>query len=288
MNVIALTIPERPDEQISWLERHLLGPDLGLLAAELSAVHGDREPPESVAELLGPHKSALLERGLAALPRSTIRELMRHPAHLLDLQELVLIEGGEYWEQLLNRPEVTDAIAAPPRNAAMPKGKSGTWRGYFAAALVSAVAVAAVFVVVDPVQWMRPKDVVQAKTERGWNRADTFANEATATAYLQKVAKRSEEFSSSGEAGTEQVLARIGEFRTGCSRFLLASHSQLPPEMRDDLKKRCRKWSDELDKQRIALETDPSKAAVISGEIDALVARLAGVLRKQAEQLQAG
>src|SRR5687767_1355847 len=101
MKLIAMTIPDDPAELAGWLERRLVGLDLAALVAELSAIHGDR--PSAAGELdalLGGHRDAVLNQGLSALPAAGLRELMRRPSVLLELQELILIDGGDYWRSL--------------------------------------------------------------------------------------------------------------------------------------------------------------------------------------------
>jgi hypothetical protein len=59
MRLIALEIPDDPEELSGWLERHLVGPELSSLVAELEAVHGLTAAAEPSARgLLGRHLEA--------------------------------------------------------------------------------------------------------------------------------------------------------------------------------------------------------------------------------------
>ena len=52
-----------------------------------------------------------LERGLHALPPHALRQLLRQPHLLLELQELVLSAGSPYWDRLTSGEEL-DRLAA--------------------------------------------------------------------------------------------------------------------------------------------------------------------------------
>src|SRR5262249_50268549 len=52
-------------------------------------------------------------RGLGALPRSRLEELLQQPALLLQLQELLLCEGGTYWERLSGSLPELATLALP-------------------------------------------------------------------------------------------------------------------------------------------------------------------------------
>src|SRR4051794_10594252 len=98
MTLPSLTIPDEPERLAAWLEGHLVGLDLGVLVAELEAVHG---PPvgggPTLEGVLGGRREAILAGGLADLPAGALVGLLRHPRLLLELQALVLAEGGDHW-----------------------------------------------------------------------------------------------------------------------------------------------------------------------------------------------
>src|SRR5271155_4211310 len=101
MRLVALEIPDDSAELPGWLEGQLLGFDLAALVAELEAIHGELGAKAiPLDRLLGTNRGAVLERGLSALPIETLHEFLRRPRQLLDLQELVLVEGGAYWQGL--------------------------------------------------------------------------------------------------------------------------------------------------------------------------------------------
>ena len=98
MKLIAMEIPISPGEIADWLEEILRGGDLRSLGSELSAVSATDEPVPELRVALGSQLPSMLESGFSSLPGKTVRRLLSQPSLLLDLQELAMTEGGEYWQ----------------------------------------------------------------------------------------------------------------------------------------------------------------------------------------------
>jgi hypothetical protein len=107
------------------LEKALVGCDLSRVAADLAATLPARagspaghEPGAGgdavVKRLLGPHLETVLQRGLAHVPRSVLEPFLERPHLLLDLQGLVVGEGGDYWHRLMASAGEGGEIAPPP------------------------------------------------------------------------------------------------------------------------------------------------------------------------------
>ncbi len=99
MSLFAMDMPETHTELVEWLEQHLVGLNLASLVAELTALHGRSEKSESLGDLLGSQIPDVIENGLTILDTKQVRSLIRHPSHLLDLQELVLAAGSQHWQK---------------------------------------------------------------------------------------------------------------------------------------------------------------------------------------------
>jgi hypothetical protein len=98
MKLLALDIPDDPEHLPEWLEGHLLGTDLREIVTELSILGGPTAGPAlTLSQVLGDKSHDVLVLGLRCLPRSQLRQLMQRPQLLLDLQGVVLEQGGEYW-----------------------------------------------------------------------------------------------------------------------------------------------------------------------------------------------
>src|SRR5262245_31285029 len=98
MTLALATIPDDTDHLPGWLEAHIVGGRLRALAAELAAVHHAKPPADSIRDRLGELLPAVLSAGLSSLPPTELRHLLRQPHHLLELQEIILTEGGHYWD----------------------------------------------------------------------------------------------------------------------------------------------------------------------------------------------
>lgn len=110
MKIHLLEIPDDLAQRQAWLDAHLAGPDLGELVAELSAVHASGATKRiALDDVIGADRARLLQEGTRALPAERLRQLLMHPGLLLELQELVLSEGGRYWEDLSRQVRSLDA-----------------------------------------------------------------------------------------------------------------------------------------------------------------------------------
>lgn len=192
MSFRVLDLPEDPAELAPWLDRQLVGLDLGRFVAELEAVHASRSsrPAPSLDSVLAGRLGNVLRRGLTALPRPALSTLLAHPRLLLDLQERVLEAGGDYWGRLSrNDPEVTRVLdvewsrlavslglgtpggrrnepltlvgTVPAAPAARPSTRAVFWRTWAQVATLAA-SILAVFYLTERAGDVRPAAVVTA------------------------------------------------------------------------------------------------------------------------------
>ena len=145
MNAIVLDLLDNPDTLPETIEEKLVGPDLPALVRELEAIHG---ATGAVPELPAPLMARILSDGLVALTEDEFQTLLSQPRALLDLQKAVLLDGKEYWDEVLQR--VGGHVApAPTPNPAMPVRPwyRSPW-AWTANALTGLAASVALFVVV--------------------------------------------------------------------------------------------------------------------------------------------
>jgi hypothetical protein len=109
----SFAVPDDPSLTAGWLERHLVGAHLSALIAELSVIHAESAAKiVHLAPLLHRHRrQAVLEGGLAQLSGRRVAALLAHPRLLLDLQDLVLSEGGRYWNEVRPHDDRLDTLA---------------------------------------------------------------------------------------------------------------------------------------------------------------------------------
>ncbi|MBI1831917.1 MAG: hypothetical protein HYR84_10760 [Planctomycetes bacterium] len=107
MKLLTFEIPDDPALVPAWLEGHLMGLDLQQVVMELGALGGAVDGPNlELQDVLGDKAAEVLQIGLRSLSRDQLRRLLKCPQLLLELQRLVLDEGGEYWTTV---PEAADA-----------------------------------------------------------------------------------------------------------------------------------------------------------------------------------
>jgi hypothetical protein len=289
MNLVMATFPDDSAELAAWLDRQLVGLDLGRLAAELSAVHGDTSAV-SLADVLGEYRSAVLNKGLAGLPPSHRAELLRQPALLLELQELVLTEGGAHWEALLGKPVLSDSVervwrrlepALPrvesrPKTLRLPRSRGTLW--------LALAAAAALLVGIGLTLWGNRSS--SASGGWGWDRHGALAQDLSREDYLNRLADEALEWFVKRPENATELSHRIVQFRQGCSTLLAAEHRPLPAADHAWLRERCRAWAEQLDQRRSELETGRAPVEV-RNDVDAIVRKLEKALRDRGRQAPA-
>jgi len=289
---VAMTIPEDAGQLPAWLDAQLVGPNLGRLVAELTVVHVASNPPRRLDQILGARADDVLERGLSALPRLAIRELLRNPQLLLELQERVLIDGGSYWSELPVEEELAEAVdrgwqrLAPlaGRKSEPAKPATGLFRRLVPYAITSLATAAAIIVGIyfgfsRPQPASRQAEVAAAGW--GWQKPDAFAKDLPREAYLNRLADEAEEWFNKRPQTQAELATRITEFRQGCTALILADHAPLTSDDRKLMKERCQKWAGKLDEQLAALEEKGDVTATLAAT-DATVKQLAKALRERA------
>jgi hypothetical protein len=297
MNLVAMSIPDDPAALPAWLERHLVGLDLGALAAELTAVHGAAAGPP-LAEILGGQRKAVLEGGLAALSPPALAQLLRHPRRLLELQELVLTEGGPYWQRyadadaalaaLALRGEQRLAAGLPGPRPAVVRPRFGWFRAVAVGLSAAAATLLAVFLFRGPLarQVLGPPVAVATPTW-GWEKLQSPPPNESAPDYLNGLADAAEEWFRQRPDTAPALAQRIGELRLGCSRLIFAAHAPLTDvEERKWLVAKCRSWAAKFDKSLTELEGG-RPVGEVRDEMDRTVRRVAATLRERAQLLKA-
>jgi hypothetical protein len=236
-----------------------------------------------------------LTDGLGALPREALGRLLRGPRLLLDLEELVLVEGGVHWQRLGAEAPATgveqswerlEAIlraqdrATPGKPPIPPMPRPQARRRFerpWVVSLATAAAVLAMAVAYD--QTRGPVAVAQAGW--GWNRPGALPQDLSRGAYLVRLADDAEEWFKKRLAEPAALARRIAEFRQGCSVLILTGHKPLPAEDRQWLNAKCREWAAKLDAHLAAVEAgeEPLK---VRAAADETVRKLISALRGRA------
>jgi hypothetical protein len=177
MKLLSLEIPDEPTEVPQWLEGHLLSPDLAQLVAELDVLSLEG-PSATLDDVLGEKRVVVLHRGLASLSRAQLRQLLGQPELLVELQQLVLDEGGNYWMRDLDSAAIgretwaklQSALAAEKPKSELPQLRPPSRHPWLIAGVGWLTAVAAlvfgIFIQGNRIAQLQDRLIVQSsKTE---------------------------------------------------------------------------------------------------------------------------
>lgn len=294
MKLHAITIPDAAADLAPWLERHLAGPDLAALVAELTAVHGGDAGP-ALEEVLRGAEQRVRETGLTGLALEKLRVLLAHPQLLLELQEWLLLAESPYWERTILAAPALDHEFERGRHVARfgptgtvrphaPEPVRGNRAWYREAWFASLATAAAVLLAVYAYQLFTARPTVEpVATAWGWNKKDALRQDGPSDAYFNQLADGAAEWFQEKPETPAGLARRIGELRAGCSQLIILTDSQsLTAADRLWLKDHCRRWGAQLDKQRDALEAGANLEEV-RAQTDAVVRELVESLRKRAQ-----
>ena len=256
-NIMTIHFLDIPDDVASlrrWLEDRLNSDSLGEVVAELSAFHpADAPRGGTIESFLGSRLNDVLSRGLSALPESNLRELIRHPWLLLDLQERIFIEGSSYWtdrppalkdEKTLDRvwTRVSSGITSGRATGRVAPTKKA-WIGLLT--LVAATVVCGLFL---RGQFSKPATRLAAlKPSCGWILPDGLKQDVSREAYFQLLAAGADDWFEIRPSNSSELATAITQFLEGCSKITASENQPLPPADKTWLLERCQAWSKKLD-----------------------------------------
>ncbi|MDA1054524.1 MAG: hypothetical protein O3C40_29165 [Planctomycetota bacterium] len=291
MSSAILSIPNDPAEWPNWLERQLVGPRLRDLVRELQLIvpEGGEAAP-TLENVLGEQAPAVLERGLGVLAEQQVRLLLQHPRLLLDLQERVLVAGGEYWQTAIlgdsqdavarQWDAIETALDADSHVSVVPFQKPDVGRRSKFRTVVALCAVAATLLIALGVWTTRP-----ATPSWGFERSGLLTAQVPPDQYLQSLADAAGDWFNKTPETRIDLERRLREFRHGCDTLIAAPHPQLVAADREWLVERCRKWADKLDGHLADLAVGAKEFAVVRREADETINSLISALEERSQQL---
>ena len=301
MKPIILQLPDSLTDRRAWLERQLVGLELGDLVSELVAVHQARSPHAAPAPTLQQDFAGelprILQQGLSVLTEKQLGLLLKHPSLLTDLQDAVLERGGSYWDGVprsdefesrlvAQRDDLSQQLATGSASTASTKPESpaprplvsavptpGRWKTSTILAIVAGLAIGVTL-------WMsRPSGPAW-----GFHRSGILTANVSASEYLDSLAIAAGDWFNQRPEEPQAVATRLREFIHGCDTLIEAPHSQLSPDDRAWLVERCRTWKSALESQLADLEANRSSAAEVRDATDETILKMQNALHQRAIQ----
>lgn len=246
-------MPTDPADWPSWLERELVGLDLGPLVAELSLVQNPEGKANSdsvsLESLLGDDLERVLRQGLASLPPAKLAALLKRPTMLLVLQERIVVDGGAHWRSVPRTDRHREAAqkgwqrlqAAIDETMVEPKPKpKPPPQGLIARSWMLWGSAAALLLAVVGWWYQTPRGI-------GFDRPGLMTARVDAAEHLKQLAEAAADYTMESRLDRQRLRQRITAFRKGCDTLLAAKHEQLVTNDADWLRERCRAWAEKLD-----------------------------------------
>lgn len=290
MKLVAFDLPEQTHELSDWLATQLTGPNLSSIVTQLSAVHTDQDDSLTVEAVCGEQWTRVLQNGMSELTQVQLQQLLTHPNLLLELQERLLLEGEEYWQnQFLNQSDdsqinqtkliIQESLAQPTIDSEpiqpVEEYKKVSYRKIATLGFVSA---ALIFVAVFLNQGPEPTP------GWGWNRPGALTADVPADQYLNGLADSANEWFKKPTDTKGALITRLTQFRNGCETLINAPHPQLSSKDRTWLIERCQVWAEKLDAQIVELQNG-ANVKKADAKADALIHKLVKALQTRAEQV---
>ena len=283
MTILITTIPDDPKKWAGWLEQHLVGLRLRDLIDELRLLP-DSTSTRLKSILNDQHLSEVRKRGLSALTVNQIQALLGSPESLLELQEDVLFNGGDYWTSLppvedvmpsiervrrqLNQASSPDEL--PVRQIEHKSADRSSTR--FIIGLMSAAAMLLIGVIAWRFQ-PRGSGTVLGKSEILAN------NVSSSSEYLNRIADAGSQWFNQRPADTTQLITLLEQVSGDCQILIDAEHLPLTPAERDWFVAKCQNWKNDFDSTLASLRSGDLPLEAAQSAADQTMLKLVNALR---------
>lgn len=283
MTIFITTIPDDPKAWAGWLEQHLVGLRLRDVIDELRLLPGSTSTP--LQDLLNQNQlSQVRQGGLSALPMNQIRGLLGSPESLLELQEEILINGGEYWASLPpaeDLKQATERVRRKLKNALSPEQRGKTslekptatrTRSKFVVGLVSAAAI----LLIGVFAWrMQPAGSGSILGQPG-----LLANDVSSSAaYFNRIAAAGNEWFDEHPCDSAQLISLLTNVSNDCQILIDADHKALSIAERDWLVAKCTNWKNKFDATLVSLQSAQLTFELAKREADDTMHKLVAALQ---------
>ena len=267
MKLKSLDIPNDISQLGNWLDDQLVSPELMDTIMELEILAGERLTYNlnlnDISSDLMPEINA---RGINAASPSAIRQLLRQPTLLLELQESVLTNGGDYWQQKLDKnyqsPTGLNKLLntlGTTRLAPVDAAAKATWNRKRILGLIAAIAATILLTFAiwpdttnnhqtaqdgklahadnnDPT----PSNPRSSKPEWGFAASGLLNLQLAESEMLRSLSQASLTWYNKVPATNDQLEIRLEQFDRGCRELLEAELPQLSAQNRKAVHQACK------------------------------------------------
>jgi hypothetical protein len=286
MTILITTIPDDPKEWAGWLEQHLVGLRLRDLIDELRLL-----PDSTLVSLKSllneTHLLEVRKRGLASLTVNQIRALMASPESLLELQEDVLVNGGEYWRSLPPDHDMQhslERVRSKLKKPASQEDRATLATEHLTAArsrskLLIGLVSAAAILLIGVVAWrMQPGGSGTILGQPGL----LVNNVASAAEYLNRIADAGNEWFDVQPKDAAELIVLLQNVSNDCQVLIDAEHPALTPQEREWFVAKCQNWKSEFDTTLASLQSGLLNFEAAKASSDRTMMKLINAVRQGA------
>ncbi|MEZ6126958.1 MAG: hypothetical protein R3C49_27895 [Planctomycetaceae bacterium] len=296
MTIHILTIPDDTAHWPGWLEQQLVGLHLSELIDELqvmkSSADSERAPSASLSDLLPQQQlQQVCDQGLKRLDTDTVRMLLGNPECLLDLQELVLTNGGDHWKHVSRtaaHADAVDRIGRTLRQAIETEIGNDTSnvplallspsvanRGQSRRSLIWALTSAAVVLLAVTIWSGRESGSGRVLGRPGL----LTAQNSSSAEYFNRLADAGNDWFQQSRDTRPELVALLREVSADCDILIQADHKVLTTSEREWFVTKCRNWKRKFDETLASLETGDLSVDDARQRADATMTKLVSVLK---------
>lgn len=292
MTIRMLTIPDDHIAWPDWLEQQLVGVQLHELIEELRIANAaaSREQSESLNDILTNQQLTFIaESGLGVLETSQIQRLLSDPEALLELQEHVLINGGDYWQTIPVGTQATNSLdrirsrllTHEDTNASFPlQGPREKMAGWTSRRVAGWVVSVVVMLLVGVFAWRsQPHGSGHVLGTPGLLASKSTSSED----YLRRISDAGETWFQQDRSSTTALVTLLEDTSRDCQILIDARHNVLSPEERDWFVGKCRNWKAVFDETLASLRDGSITLEVARDRSDLTMMKLVSALRNGPE-----
>jgi hypothetical protein len=283
MTILITTLPDDPKEWAGWLEQHLVGIRLRDLIDELRLLP-DSTSTRLKSLLNDQHLSEVRKHGLSALTVNQIQALLGSPESLLELQEDVLFNGGDYWT---SRPPVEDVMpsiervrrqlkqASSPDELSVRQIEHKSTHRSRTRSIIGLMSAAAILLI-GVIAWrFQP-----AGSGSILGRPEILANNVSSSSqYLNRIADAGSEWFDLRPADTTQLITLLEQVSGDCQILIDAEHLPLTPAEREWFVAKCQSWKSDFDSTLASLRSGDLPLEAAQSAADQTMLKLVNALR---------